>query len=160
MTANIQQTFMTWLETAQARLAIPVSALRRTDRFIDLRFDGLSPAIRASLTHEIAIAVEYRGQTWDFLAFFEAVPQQTSEGYVCGLCLPTAKVLYTSPEDLWRQHMFEPFLEFVNGELATADAVGLYGTVDDATWATLLRGEPADPPDVVIPVRLNRLSAS
>ncbi len=160
MAANMQQTFMTWLETAQARLAVPVSVVRRTDRFIDLRFNGLSPAIRASLTHEIAIAVEYRGRTWDFLAFFEAVPQQTSDGYVCGLCLPTAKVLYTSPEELWCQHMFEPFLEFVNGQLATADAVGLYCSVGHATWARLLRGAPANPPDVVIPIRLNRPSAS
>ena len=42
---------------------------------------------------------------------------------------------------LWTDHLFEPFLEWVNESLANAKRLALYGSSDYATWAGLLRDD-------------------
>ena len=46
--------------------------------------------------------------------------------------------LYTSREDLWRDHLFEEFLDWVNGKLARADTLAFYEFGEGGTSAYLL----------------------
>jgi hypothetical protein len=55
------------------------------------------------------------------------------------MCYPEAQKLYPSREALWRDHTFEPFLEWVNDKLVKAKWIGLYATENKGcTWGKLL----------------------
>ncbi len=65
-------------------------------------------------------------------------------------------VLYSSREALWRDHLFERFLAWVNDELSRAEAVWLCGEPDRMTWAVLVPdgARRADgPPSFAVPLR-------
>ena len=68
---------------------------------------------------------------------------------MCRLCVenpapdkPPPRV-YDSRDALLRDHLFEPRLDWVNGSLAKADAVGLFQD-RGMRWARLLTGETED----------------
>jgi hypothetical protein len=63
-------------------------------------------------------------------------------------------MVFPNLDALWRDHLFEPFLAWVNEELAEADAVGLYGSPSDGyTHARLLTTGELHP-ETFIPVRV------
>ena len=154
---RIQRCFVGWLETARPRLSIQPRVTRRCDRLLQMAFDGLTPAIGANLSrYDIDVWVEWHGVCWDFV-FNEYIQVAGQRGaYVCGACLPEARTIYASREALWRDHLFEAFLAWINDILAPASALALYRSELGSTWGTLVRdGERGGdgPPDVVIPLR-------
>jgi hypothetical protein len=85
------------------------------------------------------------------------LPQRGENGYVCGHCEAEARKTFPNLEALWRDHLFEPFLEWVNKKLATAEAVGFYGSLSSGwTHAELLPNyDPrrASPEVFIVPLR-------
>jgi hypothetical protein len=139
---------------------------------LHLEFTG-NPALSAALINsEINVTVEWQGECWDFLLSLDVLPKQTAGGYVCGHCLtampsdsrsaatkPEERTIFPSLEALWRDHLFEPFLKWVNEKLATADAVGLYGSPSCGwTHAELISNHDArrTKPDIRIPLRVSQ----
>jgi hypothetical protein len=81
--------------------------------------------------------LEYRAD--EFFGAMDAHPVRTANGYICRECLPEEGNAFSSREALWKNHLFEPLLEWINDELATAKALGIYATSDrSGTWAKLL----------------------
>ena len=153
---RIQRCFIGWLETARPRLSIQPRVTRRSDCLLQMAFDGLPPAIGAHLSRfEIDVWVEWDGVGWD-LVFNEYIQVAGRRGaYVCEACPPEARTTYASREALWRDHLFEAFLTWINNTLAPASALALYRSDLGSTWVKLLRdGEMSGdrPPDVVIPL--------
>ena len=110
-------------------------------------FAGLTRAIEVTLTHEIGIHAMHDGEWWDALIFFEASPTKKPGGYVCEYCLPEYEVFYASRKDLWVDHMFEPFLAWVNETLSGMHWLSLCKTeCGGARWADL--HAEWSPPDV------------
>jgi len=137
---RIQRTFLDWLASNRERFAVPIRITKRTDRHIEWWFVGVNPIVYGVLTWEIGVGVEWEGETWDYLTFFEASPRRTAGGYLCSMCIPEARQVFASREVLWRDHLFEPFLEWVNDDLAKARWIGIYGgREEDGTWAKLHR---------------------
>jgi hypothetical protein len=53
-------------------------------------------------------------------------------------------MIFPSREALWTDHLFEPFLKWVNEKLAPARWLGIFRMSDEgATWAELMREESA-----------------
>lgn len=70
----------------------------------------------------------------------DAYVKPTHVGYQCELCLAehgSSARTFTSKEALWQDHLFEPFLQWVNKELAPANWLLISGT-DDGSTATRL----------------------
>lgn len=85
------------------------------------------------------------------------VPTEQRSAHSCDAWPSKAHTAYGSREALWREHLFETFLAWINNTLATTSALALY-RLDSATWVKLLReGDVSGerPPDVVIPLRTN-----
>ncbi len=76
---------------------------------------------------------------WDIIQWLDTDPKRVPGGYVCALCPEDSRPLVASREDLWRIEVFEPFLAWVNDELAASDVISLSGTPDHSTWARLVR---------------------
>lgn len=57
---------------------------------------------------------------------------------MCDLCPEDTRPVYPSRETLWQAEIFEPFLNWVNDELAGAEAVFVSGNEGRGiTWASL-----------------------
>ncbi len=136
-----QNAFSQWYSANEERFVIKLELLKRTDAYLGVGFCGVSRVITASITcDEIAIAVEWHGLLWDILQDFETYPQRVSNGYVCEQCPEDSRPVFASREALWRAEVFEPFLEWVNRDLANAVALSISGTLDDASWARFVPG--------------------
>lgn len=141
---RIQRAFLRWLRANASRFSVPVKVIRRTHRCIDIGLENLNPCVNVFLTWEIGVEVSWQGECWDFLTFFEAAPEKTPQGYVCKMCEPEARTLYPSREALWTDHLFEPFLAWINDELVPARWLALYGARGKSTAAWLEKTRPED----------------
>jgi hypothetical protein len=136
---KIQRAFLTWLEQSRSRFAIDVKLGRRTDRLLEFSFVGVTPGIKGFLnTREIEIFVIYEGDYWDILVDFDADPKRVLGGYICEACPPASRNIFPNRTALLADHLFEPFLEWVNNDLAKAKWLSLHGNPGFATSARLL----------------------
>jgi hypothetical protein len=134
---RIQRAFFQWWHSQRDRFAVPLHVVsRRADR-LELGIVGLTPLITITLTWEICAAVQRQGQWWDLILSLEALPHRTPKGYICEMCDADGRTIYPSRETLWIDHLFEPFLHWVNDELANAHWLALYLSVG-GTWAKLV----------------------
>ncbi len=107
----------------------------------------------------IAVSAEWGGVAWDLVLCLEAAPQRTPLGYLDQMVLPEYRELYATEDELWQAELFEPFLHWVNEDLAPACRLGLWRTEEGgATWAKLLRQGNMTQPEVarayaLLPVR-------
>lgn len=98
------------------------------------------------------------GECWDLVESHEAGAVASASGYFCTLCVLEARVFYPSREALWRDHLFETFLEWVNDKLLKARWIGIYGSHEiGGTWVKLLTDRPEhereqDGEGVVVPL--------
>jgi hypothetical protein len=184
-TPSPQKAFLQWFSETAPRFAVPVQIKEPNDRLgstiqdrtedagsLHLEFTG-NPALSAALINsEINITVEWQGECWDFLLSLDVLPKETADGYVCGYCLsampsdsrsagtkPEERTIFPSLEALWRDHLFEPFLQWVNEKLAVAHTIGLYGSPSGGwTHADLLSNHDTrrTKPDIRIPLRVSQ----
>jgi hypothetical protein len=155
----VHRAFVQWLETARPRLKIPVEVRGQTKRRIKLAFVGINSAIGASLTaQELNVFVEWEGRVWDFLRCFDLWPRLVAGGYICEHCRPEERTVFPTIEHLWRDHLFEPLLKWVNERLAVSDSVCLIGSPSSGwTHAELSDRDPQRPePDIRVPLRVGQ----
>ena len=149
---RIQRAFFTWLIQNWHRLAFDLLIEGRTDHFINFSFIGVNRAISAALTtYEINVSVEWNDECWDLLLSLESSPRRGRTGYFCKCCLDYFREtnpgeeftrIFPSREAVWVNDIFEPFLNWVNDDLANAKWLGLFGTPGSATWAKLMDASP------------------
>jgi len=140
---RIQRAFLAWLDESAPRLKQRIMLRRRTDRLICFEFDVGAPLLHGWLDrHEIGIAVGDDHTTWDLILVLEAVPERTGAGVVCIQCARNEQRVFSSREELWRDHLFEPLLQWVNETLAPAVAIALF-EYDGATEAKLVTSKEA-----------------
>jgi len=137
---KIQCAFLSWLEANRDRFAVEIELGTRTDRVQEFSFVGINDAIKGALTtYEINVYALHGEDCWDFLLSLEAEPRRIlGGGVVCEACLSEARPVFADRPALWADHLFEPFLEWVNDNLAKAKWLELHGGPDFATWARLL----------------------
>lgn len=153
--SRIQRAFFTWLDEARPRLKQNISILLRTDRHVEFAFPSATDALRGSLNRSgLVVAVEYEATCWDLLVAYDAVPKKVADGHICKLCLPDSQTVFASREDLWRDHLFDPLLRWINEELATATGLALFEG-KGYTRAGLVRA-PVTDPDVFKIIELGR----
>ncbi len=125
----------TWLIRNRHHLAFDLLIEGRTDRFIEFSFVGVNRAISALLnTNEIAVLAELKGECWDLLMDWDSSPACGPTGYFCRSCLDHFRdtnpgeeftKFFPSREAVWADDIFEPFLRWVNDDLAKAKWLGI-----------------------------------
>ncbi len=144
---QFHRVFLDWLADNGHRFSIDLAFCRRTDEDLTLSFVGINPMISASIGQGgMCITVTWQGECWDFLGDWDSVPKKFPRGYACKLCHNYFRQQYPgneftkffeTREDVWIDCVFEPFLEWVNTELAPARWIKLC-QYRGATWAKLL----------------------
>ena len=147
-TSAIQRCYVEWHDANADRFLVPVRRGEGTPRSLRLDFPalGLGDNLHAVLLDsEITVYACAEGEVWDLLVSLDGVvPGRAEGGWVCRECVrgvPYTGITpkrYASREDLWRDHLFEEFLAWVNGKLARADALAFYRFGRGGTSAYLL----------------------
>jgi len=148
---DTSQAFTDWLSTAQARCALPLTMNRRKTGGLDILIHTPRSTLTAVLTdRELMVPLDQEELCWDLLLSLEAAPIEDPEGgMTCTLCPAEDRPVFPSLDALWRDHLFEPFLDWINTKAAPATGLGLYRTAKGSTWASFgqedeLRASGAD----------------
>lgn len=145
---RMHREFYRWLIECRGQFAHRPVIVRRDDRSIRFRFQGITEALIGILTTEqLWAAVEVDGECWDFLLNFDCFPVRYAGEYRCGFDLRDLREAAVSREAFWRRQLFTPLLAWINGPLASAHGIQLY-SFGDSTSARLV-SNPA--PDHVSP---------
>lgn len=162
---RIQRAFIHWLNKNRTRFEVPILLSKISADGIELRFQDCPDCLSVWLSRDdqLEIHVSWRGMLWDRMKKMWAPVQRWNrfahrsspqlrhekshrEGYVCGFCLHECYVdIFSSPEALWQDHLFDPLLEWVNDELAPARWLKISCTNDEgnggSNGAQLIRDE-------------------
>lgn len=145
---RIQRAFVFWFRENHGRFKTSVRVGKISARLVELHFPGHPDCLSACLLpDELNVYVTWQGECWDLLRSFEASPFHTVEGWKCKQCVfehSDSARFFTSRESLWQDHLFEPFLRWVNEELEPARWLQVSRT-KGATCAELIRDESALP---------------
>jgi hypothetical protein len=138
--------FSQWLEMNKDQFAIAVLWEPREDHLY-LSFSVLQ-GVMDGCAHskengwaEIVISVEYEGEFWDIIFNPDLEAKCEERGWFCALCAEhgTPYQFFKTLEELWIEHLFNPFLDWINGKLAKAEALALCGSIEGGmTWAALV----------------------
>lgn len=154
---RVYRAFLKWRKSVRSRISIPIRMRGYMDEYVHFSFDGITSAIFVMLnSQEITVTVDWEGRNWDTIFNAEVNPRRSRLGYICEHCQPGSRRVFPTLEALWRDHLFEPFLSWLNYELAVSDVIGLCGSPSDGyTYAMLLTDQAvaAKTPDVCVPVR-------
>jgi hypothetical protein len=156
MSPDVLGAFEGWLADHADTLAIPMNIVSRTPTVIKATFVGITKTIVVVMVcGDIVVEVRYQGVCWDFLATFEsiALDVEDSLGVVCDWCNPADRVVYPDRVALFMDHVVKPYAVWIETVLAPAHALGLGGSDDDSTWATLLPASNDRGYRVTIPLR-------
>ncbi len=119
----------------------PLITKSRKNHFI-LQFQGITPCISCLFQNwEIMVWVHYKGDCWDGLCGFDAsVRRSSKDQYYCALCFPEYRKYYSSRQELWVKHSFEPFLEWANETFVSTNYLCLsqYGGDGGSTSARIV----------------------
>jgi hypothetical protein len=155
----LHRVFLNWLQENQSKFLTPkFYIVNRTDRVLIFSLPNLNPTLSFRLTTwELGVDVDWKGDCWDVLIYFESIPIKVATGYRCKLCQGDDLPIYPSRKALWVRHDFEPFLQWVNTELFTAKWLAISGIQDQCTWARLVNEiTEKDDETIYLPVWLDR----
>ena len=137
---KLQRVFVHWLAENRRHFRVPVHIESITYRGIRLRFEAPFACLTASLRgSDFSVIAEVDGEYWDMLLSLDAFPIRANGRYKCSLCEEPCQ-LWPSRRALWIDHLFEPFLKWVNERLGYASGVDIGKTTGGSTWAELCMG--------------------
>lgn len=137
---TIHRDFIRWYSQHANEFGMPLKYLKRTDTALDMSFEGLNDLLVISLyanNNEIGVHLELNDDWVNSLILFESYPKKVTDGYICSLCLPEAKKLFASREAIWLDHLYEPFLTWVNETLIPAQWLIIQGKLSKDDWSTV-----------------------
>jgi hypothetical protein len=111
-----RRTYDHWIGHNRSRFRFPPWVKESRKRSFTLGFTGLAPELTLQIQSggDASVFVDdAQGVHWDILTDFDVFPQRTADGqYYCRLCEPPTH--YPTRAALWKAHVFEPMLEWVN----------------------------------------------
>lgn len=149
------QAFEAWRDDPATRPALPIVATQAVEDRIDLQIKTPRNALRGSLRpDDITIAAEYDGETWDLLFTLDVCPQPVAGGFVCMTCQESDRRLFPTEEELWRDHLFDPFGKWIAEKVVGAEVLAFYELNNRGmTWAELHKdAEAAEGAAHVVPL--------
>lgn len=129
--------FEAWHDDPATRPPLPIIAIQIDDDRIDLQIKTRRNVLRGHLRpDDITIAAEYGGETWDLLFTLDVYPEPVAGGVVCMICEESDRRLFPTVEELWRDHLFDPFGKWIAEKVVGAGVLAFYKLDGGgATWA-------------------------
>ena len=141
---QIQRAFGAWLDEVRPLLSQKVEIGHRTDSHYGFSFNKGAPFLSGQLSLcEVAVFADYEGYNYDLVFNADVAVAHSISVFHCSLCEPNKRSIFATQEGLWRDHLFDPLLRWVNDTLAPAKAIAFHCSGPDpsmsSTTARLLR---------------------
>lgn len=121
-----QRVFLQWFEHARGRLLVPIHIVPIRKDGIRFEVAGFSGCLHGTVKNDgISVRVHRQGEMIDYVWDNDCLVKRVREGFYCGLVMPEFSAFYPTREALWIDHMFEPFLEWMNDVPAKAEVLRL-----------------------------------
>ena len=138
------KSFTHWLTKNQHRFLLPVKLQKIGARKTKLVFPELPKVIGIGLsTWNLSVHVTWEERCMDLLLDLDCMVHKTFRGYQCELC-ERPREIWTTLEAMYVDHLYEPFLSWVNEALHPATGVAIY-EMRGSTWAELMCVGNAEP---------------
>ena len=150
---RIQRAFLAWFKESRGRLKLPFRITSRDDDIIILEFVRSGLQVLPLLNHHgLSVSLRWQQGTECSVLWNEARTRLTANGYECkqssdpeewGPDVYVHKDIraYPTREDVWRVHLFEVFLDYVNNKLTKFPWIEVYeipGTACvNGTWVSV-----------------------
>ena len=135
---RIQRAFLAWFDESRKQLKVPFRITKRCKEYIRLEFTQSGLTVEGFLNAKgLHVGLSWQdGSSYDVL-WNEAITQRVSHGYQCRQsCDPEEwgpevyvhkdRQTYPRREDVWRVHLFEVFLDYVNNTLTQFPWIEIY----------------------------------
>ena len=135
---RIQRAFLAWFDESRKQLKVPFRITKRCKEYIRLEFTQSGLTVEGFLNAKgLHVGLSWQdGSSYDVL-WNEAITQRVSHGYQCRQsCDPEEwgpevyvhkdRQIYPRREDVWRVHLFEVFLDYVNNTLTQFPWIEIY----------------------------------
>jgi hypothetical protein len=146
---RFQRAFFRWFEANHTYFSIPVRLKPLKGAKVKIEFANHPECLRITAdASNLGVWVYWNRETWDGLLDLDVFPVKTrdGDGFSCRLCLDQTET-WSSLEELWANHLFEPFLKWVNKDFAKAKTLRLFGEYKSTTWANLSSHPIPDDPE-------------
>lgn len=137
---KFQRAFFRWFEINHSRFSIPVRLKPLKGAMVKIEFKNHPECLTITANESnLGVWIYWDGEPWDGLLELDVSPVKTrdGDGFCCRLCLDHAKK-WSTLEELWVDHLFEPFLKWVNKDFANAKSLRLFGGYKSTTWGQLI----------------------
>lgn len=137
---KFQKAFFRWFASNHCRFSIPVRLKPLKGAKVQIEFNNHPECLRITASRSnLGVWVYWNGEAWDGLLELDVYPikNRDGDGYSCRLCLDHTEN-WSSLEELWANHLFEPFLRWVNNDFAKAASLRLFGECNSSTWVSLI----------------------
>lgn len=153
---HFQKAFADWLDVNQPRFALAVKLKMGKSGSVSVELSNQPACLRIHANRiNLGVWVHWDAITWDALLDLDVLAVRTRQGYRCRLC-EEAVQFWPDLELLWADHLFEPFLQWINASYAKAQAITLLGNAATCTTAQLYRyGQPQATNEVVAVIPLH-----
>lgn len=120
----IQRVFLRWINENRIDFMVPIRLAGITAKGAKFHFYNFPDCLSVLVSgNNLGVYVNWQGEPWDVLFDTDLYPNQTPDGFKCTLCESDegeSAALFPTREALWQDHLFEPFLRWVNEKLAAA----------------------------------------
>ncbi len=161
--------FQAWYCDNRQHFAMPLRLINRTDRRITLAVGTIPASVMTfSLVCHVgrtpwlegAAYFFHGGECVDSLGWSDAYPVRQRNGVTCAECVQEGhETTFPNVDALWRDHIFEGLLSFVNNNLASLACIDVYQS-DGCSWIALRKkgmalpsGDDSTAPVATYPVR-------
>lgn len=139
---KLNNLFLWWLETNRDEFEFSPEITSYEDYNIVFRLHGVNQVFVFQLAESgITISIIWDGELVDILRDFEVAEKYTEQGWTCMLEEPEYAQYWPTQEDLWIEHCFNRFMEWVNNSLAKSTYIRI-SFIEAITMATLLNNIP------------------
>lgn len=146
---RIQRAFIRWFEKNRCRFKIPCRITEIRGDSVQLKFVNYPDCLSVRMgKNSLDVVVDWRGQCWDMLISLDLSVNKLPAGYECKFCTmhTGGSTVFPNRDVLWQDHFFEPFLRWVNEQLAYARWLEISTSESGgATWANLKRDSERSP---------------
>lgn len=136
---RFQRAFFHWFKANHTRFSIYVSLKPLKGARVKIEFANHPESLRITANAStLGVWAYWNGEPWDRLLDLDVIPVKMRDGvgFSCRLCQDQT-ITWSTLEELWANHLFDPFLKWVNKDFANAKTLRLFGECKSTTWANL-----------------------
>jgi hypothetical protein len=135
-----RKAFDNWLSKNRGLFRHPPVIITNRKQYFTMRFRDINSAIECTITsHDYTISVSNEGEYWDLTDTGDLSVQRTSSGhYFCEECETGHRELFPTRFALWKDHIFQPILDWANKNLLKTKWICLFQFGQGATMAQVV----------------------